>query len=118
MSRAAGTMEATMTMRRPQLADRLWCRRLGLSAPPFTGSTYPRLRWWSMWVALLVPYAWRPVHRIYAAMTGFFWIPCPLCDRPFGGHESGGSIPDPTRSPGGGVVICSSCTRSRQPGTS
>jgi hypothetical protein len=61
--------------------------------------------------ARLVPYRWRAFHRRYAARHGFFWLPCILCDRPFGGHESGDSIPDPTGPTNGGVAICSQCTR-------
>ena len=33
---------------------------------------YPNLRW---------------LQRIYAASAGQFWIPCPICDKPYGGHE-------------------------------
>jgi len=29
----------------------------------------------------------RWVHCIYAAVSGYFWLPCPLCHRRFGGHE-------------------------------
>ncbi|GAG45815.1 unnamed protein product, partial [marine sediment metagenome] len=29
----------------------------------------------------------RFVHRIYADLTGYFWLPCPLCGEMFGGHE-------------------------------
>ena len=29
----------------------------------------------------------RIFHRIYAAMFGYFWLPCPVCGRMFGGHE-------------------------------
>lgn len=29
----------------------------------------------------------RWMHRIYARMFGYFWSPCPICRRPFGGHE-------------------------------
>lgn len=30
----------------------------------------------------------RFLHRIYAAVMGYFWLPCPLCGEFFGGHES------------------------------
>jgi hypothetical protein len=30
----------------------------------------------------------RFLHRIYAAIGGYFWMPCPVCERMFGGHES------------------------------
>jgi hypothetical protein len=48
--------------------------------------------------------------RAYATSHGYFWLPCPLCNRPFGGHEWGGDIPDPTRAPTGFKGICSRCT--------
>ncbi len=32
----------------------------------------------------------RWLHRLYAAVMGYFWLPCPRCGRYFGGHEMGG----------------------------
>jgi hypothetical protein len=61
--------------------------------------------------ARIVPYRWRRFHRDYATEHGFYWLPCVLCDRPFGGHESGDCIPDPMEGPGRGITICSQCTR-------
>jgi len=29
----------------------------------------------------------RLLHRIWAFLRGYSWIPCPICKRPFGGHE-------------------------------
>ena len=34
----------------------------------------------------------RFVHRWYAETMGYFWLPCPVCGRMFGGHEWGGTI--------------------------
>lgn len=34
----------------------------------------------------------RFVHRWYARLFGYFWLPCPRCGRWFGGHEEGGGI--------------------------
>ncbi len=31
----------------------------------------------------------RTLNRIYAWLFGFFWLPCPVCKRMFGGHEAG-----------------------------
>lgn len=31
----------------------------------------------------------RVLHRAYAAFRGYFWLPCPVCGRYFGGHECG-----------------------------
>lgn len=53
---------------------------------------------------------------MYARFRGFFWLPCPLCERMFGGHEwrdVGGrpsSVPDPA-APGESWGICPVCTR-------
>lgn len=30
----------------------------------------------------------RFMHKIYARLTGHFWLPCPICGRHFGGHEA------------------------------
>ena len=29
----------------------------------------------------------RWVNQLYAELLGYFWLPCPLCGTPFGGHE-------------------------------
>lgn len=80
----------------------------------------PRL---DVWFHSLVPYRLRAAHRWYAHRHHRFWLPCPLCDVPFGGHEwrnVGGkpsSVPDPFHpptSPDGpfmSVGICPPCTR-------
>lgn len=93
-------------MRRPTWLDRLWYRRLGVTPPVATSRGPGR-------IARLVAYRFRRFHQSYATACGFFWLPCPLCDRPFGGHESGGEVPDPTSGPGYGISICSECTRAR-----
>jgi hypothetical protein len=30
---------------------------------------------------------WRWAHRLYAWIFRYFWSPCPICGRHFGGHE-------------------------------
>lgn len=100
--------EVTIRVRPPARIERVWYRRLGLPAPEGTGSSGPRH---ADWVRLL-PYGWRWLHHVYAVLVGFFWLPCPLCGRPFGGHESGDSVPNPTR-PATYVAICSRCTITR-----
>ncbi|MCU0297313.1 MAG: hypothetical protein MUF33_02195 [Candidatus Nanopelagicales bacterium] len=62
-------------------------------------------------VAAFAPTRWRRFHHAYAASRGYFWMPCPLCDQPFGGHEVCDTIPDPTR--GAGVMICPTCSEQR-----
>jgi hypothetical protein len=58
----------------------------------------------------------RWVHHAYALVAGYFWLPCPLCDRLFGGHEArdidGLSSSTPAREPGRpDRAICPACTR-------
>ncbi len=49
----------------------------------------------------------RWIHRWYAWVAGYFWLPCPVCGREFGGHEVGSvSVPDPSRSPSAGLIAC------------
>jgi hypothetical protein len=33
----------------------------------------------------------RWLHREYARVAGYFWLPCSRCNRMFGGHETGGT---------------------------
>ena len=37
---------------------------------------------------LKMPRMPRMFHRLYASVMGYFWIPCPICGEPFGGHET------------------------------
>lgn len=60
----------------------------------------------------------RWIHHAYAALRAFFWIPCPLCGRKFGGHEwrdrdgYPSLIPKPEPAEGGSyTAICPACTR-------
>lgn len=65
-------------------------------------------------LAHLIPYWPRRLHRWIAAGHGFYWLPCVLCGREYGGHEPGGSVPDPTDERLW-VAICPRCTRRRRP---
>ena len=29
----------------------------------------------------------RALHRLYAWLFGYFWLPCPVCGKMYGGHE-------------------------------
>lgn len=89
-----------VTLRPPTRLQRLWYRRLGIPAPAAVASCEPRS---TDWVRLL-PYRWRSVHRRHAEKHVYFWAPCILCRRPYGGHEAGASIPDPTDGPGMGIL--------------
>lgn len=95
-----------LDMRPPNLVQRLWYRYLRIPAPLATSGGRGSEAW-----ARLMPYRWRAFHRRYATRHRYFWAPCILCKRPFGGHEFGDSIPDPTGPTGAGIMICSQCTR-------
>ena len=47
----------------------------------------------------------RFVHHFWARLRGYFWAPCPICGRKFGGHEQSGIflITEPN---GGGWMVC------------
>jgi hypothetical protein len=51
----------------------------------------------------------RRLHRAYAFINGYFWLPCPLCGRHFGGHEHGGV----TRVGNTLKAICPACKAAR-----
>lgn len=50
----------------------------------------------------------RFLHKLYANFFGYFWLPCPICHKPFGGHEmaEGAYLMD-TEARGWGV--CKNC---------
>lgn len=53
-------------------------------------------------------------HRLYARIAGYFWLPCRLCARPFGGHEwrnIDGNLSSIATGPTSSVAICPTCTR-------
>lgn len=103
----------TIRLGPPGWHHKAWYAYLGLPCPDLVPRPGPMGSDW----ARLVPYENRRFHWAYAKRHGFYWIPCPLCDRPFGGHEAAGSIPDPMyppKSPHGpfySLHICSQCTR-------
>lgn len=57
----------------------------------------------------------RWLHRRYAHRHGYFWLPCLLCGRHFGGHEwrnrRGRPAQIPSDRPGIWTGICPKCTR-------
>ena len=54
------------------------------------------------------------MHRVWAFVMGYFWMPCPLCGESFGGHEwAGGASSIRVRgfvTYANGVGICPVCT--------
>lgn len=101
---------ATIHMRPLGLIEQFWYWRLGIRPPLSVGSTrdLPNEKW-----VRLLPQRWVRIHRDYARRHHLFWLPCLLCTAHYGGHQSGGSIPDPKYGPGSGrsVGICPRCTR-------
>ena len=49
----------------------------------------------------------RALHCLYAWTLGYFWLPCPVCGRYFGGHENGGGHLHLT--PSLGKMTCPDC---------
>lgn len=54
-------------------------------------------------------------HKMYARFNGYFWLPCPICGKEFGGHEwrdlDGLPSVISDGAPGRGRGICPTCTR-------
>jgi len=58
----------------------------------------------------------RRLHKTYAALLGYFWLPCPICGQHFGGHEwkDRDGNPSSILARDGGtnyIGICPDCTR-------
>lgn len=57
----------------------------------------------------------RWIHHLRADMLGYFWLPCPVCGRDFGGHEIARRR-DPhaalMTSPSRGLTVCNRCVGS------
>lgn len=61
----------------------------------------------------------RVVNRAFAAVTGYFWLPCPLCKQYFGGHQwrdINGQSSVIENGEGSGTAICPDCTRAGRGG--
>ena len=69
------------------------------------------------WFTAVVPYRFRGLHRAYAYLRGYFWLPCILCGREYGGHEwNGDSVYTNMPNAAGCTVhyargICPQCSR-------
>ena len=51
----------------------------------------------------------RFLHRWWASVAGYFWLPCPICGRMFGGHEKGGGLQ--YYAHGRAKITCPKCPR-------
>lgn len=49
--------------------------------------------------------SFRWFHYLYAKLHGYFWLPCPICGRNFGGHEAGPYVL--MINPYDGILVCS-----------
>lgn len=100
--------QVTLTMRPLSLIERAWYWSLRVPAPLACSAPLRS----EPWVRLL-PQSWTRIHQRYAQRHGYFWKPCILCTRPYGGHQHAGSIPDPEHGPRSrrSVGICPHCTR-------
>jgi hypothetical protein len=106
--------QSVLRLRRLPWPIRVWRWLRNPHGPRMEMTSRP---WRDVWFAALVPYRFRQIHQGYAAVFGFFWLPCPLCDKPYGGHEWRNvanrccSVPDPLGGPGRTIGICPACTR-------
>ncbi len=48
----------------------------------------------------------RWINWLIALLGGYFWLPCPLCGKKFGGHENSGTL---MTSYSRGVCVCKKC---------
>lgn len=55
-----------------------------------------------------IVYTPRFLHWLYAEINGYFWLPCPICGKCFGGHEwiDGNSLRKTEYS---GAGVCPKC---------
>lgn len=72
-----------------------------------------------------VSYRWmqervRFLHKKYARLNGYFWLPCPVCGKEFGGHEwkegVHHSIQKPNAPSGHRIGICPDCGETQAQG--
>ena len=48
----------------------------------------------------------RILAKLYADFFGYFWLPCPICGKFFGGHECRGSVQCELRSHSSHATCC------------
>jgi|HubBroStandDraft_5_1064220.scaffolds.fasta_scaffold04165_7 hypothetical protein len=54
---------------------------------------------------------WRWVNWLYALVAGYFWMPCRMCGRMYGGHEECGTL---MLSYSSGICVCQNCAAKAQ----
>ena len=82
-------------------------RRRGLAVPWRSSGFDPASLW---------PYEPREAHERHARANGYYWLPCKLCGRSYGGHEITESVHFPDNAPGISTSICPLCTAERNGG--
>lgn len=53
-----------------------------------------------------IPYKPRFINWLWAIWGGYFWLPCPICKKKFGGHEMSGQV---LLTYGHGKGVCPKC---------
>jgi len=48
----------------------------------------------------------RWLHRVYARVMNYFWLPCPQCGRMYGGHEA-----NPNYRTVDSLCVCPTCVQ-------
>lgn len=90
-------------IRRQQMEDVFLILTLPLAIPM---NKLIRSDWFTYEFSKKIPYSPRIMNWIIATWGGLFWLPCPLCQRNFGGHESGGTLYSSAFS---GEGVCRKC---------
>lgn len=103
--RTRHTMRGVMIQTPPEYAA-VYERR-GITTP-YSSTTFDPASLW--------PYEPREPHERHARDRGYFWLPCPLCGREFGGHEITDSIHVDGDRPGLFTGICPVCSAERNGG--
>ena len=53
----------------------------------------------------------RKINKLYANLFGYFWLPCPSCDKMFGGHEGKAVGGKTVLRDGRTYCVCPDCER-------
>ena len=72
------------------------------------------LIWFLVKITNIKKKIFRIYHQLYALFHGYFWLPCPICEENFGGHEWAhdiytGSHAVYFNTPTGGIAVCPNC---------
>lgn len=62
------------------------------------------------WSSMKIP---RFLHMLYARAHAYFWLPCPICNKKFGGHENKNGT-GLMRTMSSGSMVCPNCNKRAQ----